>query len=298
MLTSPCEQLHLEFASQGKHLGQGPPYKVSLQSVRQRTLSSQQQHGCTVEEFAAANQVRVTVAFTPLSLTGCSTMARENNMVNIEINHATYRVHEALLVHHSDYFRKALQQYWKEGEERKVVMNDLEPEAFDVFIDWLYTQKLPQKLEDWLPRDTDEDACSYDCRLDLLHLQVYVIADRLGTPELLHAINNAIVDEGITGVPYYKSIIYAFDNIPSGRWILKWLVDSYCANSEEADDAAFQGGDTLHSQLPHDFLLQAMRRYRQKCEDREWDEDLVACDYHEHASEEERKECKKKAEEE
>jgi len=298
LLTSPRDPLHLEFANQGNHLGQGPSYKVSSQSVRQRTLSSQQQHGCTLEEVATAIQVGVTVALTALSLTGCSTMARECSMIDIEINHATYRVHEALLLHHSDYFRKALQQCWKEGEERKVVLNDLEPKAFDVFVDWLYTQKLPEKREDWLPLKTNEELPSYLPSVDVLRLKVYVIADRLGARDLLHAINNKFVDDEIESAPYYNSIIYAFDNIPSGRRILNLLVDSHCANSEEADDAEFQGGQELHSQLPHDFLLQVMHRYRQKCEDREWDEDLVACDYHEHASGEERKECKKKAEKE
>jgi hypothetical protein len=48
-------------------------------------------------------------------------------MVIVEIGpeHTTYRIQKALLMYHSDYFRKALQKCWKEGEERKVVIEDL-----------------------------------------------------------------------------------------------------------------------------------------------------------------------------
>jgi hypothetical protein len=81
-------------------------------------------------------------------------------MVTVKVgpDHETYRIHKALLVHHSDYFRSALRQCWKEGDEWTVVLAELEPLAFDVFVDWLYTNRIPEDAENsWLQREADEE---------------------------------------------------------------------------------------------------------------------------------------------
>lgn len=124
-------------------------------------------------------------------------MACENNMIDIEISHTRYRIHEALLVHHSDYFRK----------ERHVVIHYLEPQAFDVLVEWLYTQRIPDKNEDWIPCQTHEDSTSHNCQVDLLRLKVYVAADCLGVPQLLNTINNHIVDNHLGVSPWYQNVI-------------------------------------------------------------------------------------------
>lgn len=40
-----------------------------------------------------------------------------------------YNVHKAMLVHHSEYFKKALNGSWKEAEENMVTPADIEPKA-------------------------------------------------------------------------------------------------------------------------------------------------------------------------
>ena len=192
-------------------------------------------------------------------------MTREHDMIVIEIGpqQATYRIHKALLLHHSDYFRKALQQCWKEGEERRVIIDDFEEPAFDVFVEWLYAGNIPQFAEDWLQREPQEERARYSCRMNLLRLKAYVVADRLGAEKFLNDINNHIVDYHIESPPWYESIIYAFENIPSERRILGMLVDAHCTYSEEEGDQVLESEVALQSRLPYDFLLRVMRRYRQ-----------------------------------
>lgn len=77
-------------------------------------------------------------------LTPYSMVTKTNHMITIKVGsgRTTYHVHKALLVHHSGYFRKALQECWKEGRDRCVSLDDLDldSQAFDVFVDWLYKQ--------------------------------------------------------------------------------------------------------------------------------------------------------------
>jgi hypothetical protein len=40
-----------------------------------------------------------------------------------------YHIHKALLVHHSEYFRKALNGPWKKATERVIKLEDVEPEV-------------------------------------------------------------------------------------------------------------------------------------------------------------------------
>jgi hypothetical protein len=40
-----------------------------------------------------------------------------------------FHIHKALLVHHSEYFRKALNGLWKDAEEGVIKIEDVEPEV-------------------------------------------------------------------------------------------------------------------------------------------------------------------------
>jgi hypothetical protein len=218
-------------------------------------------------------------------------------MVTVKIGpeHTKYRIHKALLEYHSDHFRSALLEHWKEGQERQVVLDDLEPAAFDIFVDWLYTNKIPRTFAEWLAPEVNENSGTTRRRLGMLHLKAYVIADRLGVPELRETINNNYVTRNILVWPWYQEIIYAFSNIPSGRRILKFLVAIHCAHSERGNEYLLEGDLELRDKLPQEFLLQVMAHYQEMRAEGTWDEELRACEYHEHASDDERKNCEGKA---
>jgi hypothetical protein len=47
-------------------------------------------------------------------------------------------VHEAIICAKSEYFRKALQRCFKEGQEKEVHLGNDDPDAFSLFMDWMY----------------------------------------------------------------------------------------------------------------------------------------------------------------
>lgn len=212
--------------------------------------------------------------------------------VKVGLGPATYRIHESLLRHHFDKFRKALSDCWKEGEERTVGLEDLEPAAFDVFVDWLYTNKIPMSRDEWLKQTVGEDDNLYYCRESVLRLKTYVLADRLGALQLLKAVNKPYVNEYSDGAPFYEEIIYAFFNVSAGRRLLSFIVTQHCRHSETNHDDQYGWELELLGSLPHAFLLQAMKEYRRLCQEERFDEAVDVCDYHEYCSEKERNDCR------
>jgi hypothetical protein len=58
-----------------------------------------------------------------------STALRSEGIVTVEVGkeHVKYPLHKSVLVYHSEYFARALNGPWTEAEDRKVVLEDLEP---------------------------------------------------------------------------------------------------------------------------------------------------------------------------
>lgn len=191
-------------------------------------------------------------------------------MITVKIGpeHTTYHIHKGLLVHHSEYFRRALNGNWLESDDKTVVIDDMEPGPFDTFVDWLYTGKLPWRpfgdgeyatSSKWtMPHEGDETKLT----LCLLQIKSYVVADRLGAGKLVKAINNHFIDSYKFQAPWYKTVIYAFDHIPSERPILWFLIDTHCVYWNEDYDKKHHGEEALQDELPHEFLLSVMKRMR------------------------------------
>jgi hypothetical protein len=50
-------------------------------------------------------------------------------VLKVGLDQKQFHIHKALLVHHSEYFRKALNGPWKEATEGVVKLEDVEPEV-------------------------------------------------------------------------------------------------------------------------------------------------------------------------
>ncbi|KAF2133503.1 hypothetical protein P153DRAFT_274054, partial [Dothidotthia symphoricarpi CBS 119687] len=59
---------------------------------------------------------------------------------------AKWNIPKALLSHHSEFFRKACNETFKEGFENKIVLPDCEPRMFQIFVQWIYFDTLPEIL--------------------------------------------------------------------------------------------------------------------------------------------------------
>jgi hypothetical protein len=166
-----------------------------------------------------------------------------------------------------------------------MVIDDLEFAPFNVFVDWLYTGKIPRSPKEWLLQfevisgsalnmDDDQDESGSLC------LETYVVADRLGVQELLKAINKRFVDSQAECSPWYGSVIYALKNIPAERLILKFVMGAHCAYARNQDEVDLREENALETQLPSGFLLPVMKRYRHMLGKQP--ELLRPCDYYEH----------------
>jgi hypothetical protein len=174
-----------------------------------------------------------------------------------------------------------------EAEDRTITLDDIEPGTFNVFVDWLYSQKLPTTDKDWQVVTETKDGP------DLSIIKTCVFGDRFMVPKLLQDANNHCADTH-SFPPRYNGIIYAFNNLRSDVPLLNFLVDLHCAFWQRTCDDADEDEKALQSQLPNDFLVRVMYRYSELRETKTYGRRLERCLYHLHASDEEREECRRK----
>ena len=189
-----------------------------------------------------------------------------------------------------------------------MAFSDVSVSAFDVFVDWLYTQKLPEQGEDSTPDEavgpwsrlySDETRSETDALINL-----YIFADGHDIPKLRREVMDVLfphLNSDDTTLPHHETVINAFSKLPERLPVRQLLIDCYCRVFKNFDDD-IAGAAELDSRtkLPTDFLVGIMLRYADVMEllrDKEIREtyDLDICGYHEHVSEAERKRCERKA---
>ena len=193
-----------------------------------------------------------------------------------------YHVHRAFLVHYSAYFRGALNGNFKEAIEGCVHLEDVEAGVFEVFLEWLYTQKLPRNM-----------AHIQTAEAEIKVVKLYTLADRLLVPDLERTLIDVVFSDKPS--PLYESIFFAFTHLPVGNPLLQLLVDKHCARWEPELDEEKE--TELRRDLPSDFLLGVMDRFSKvvkELRDNGKELKLDICDYHDHKSDVERQECKEK----
>jgi len=186
-----------------------------------------------------------------------------------------------------------------------VTLSDVSINTFDIFVNWLYTQKLPEQGEyptpdevvgHWPRLHSDEITYKTKGLIDL-----YIFADGHDIPELRREVMDVLFPhlnlEGI-GLPCYEIVINAFSKLPERSPVRQSLIDCYCRVFKKSDDDNTGPEElALRTKLPTDFLVGIMLRYADVMELLRNKKIRVTyrldiCDYHEHASEAERKKCK------
>ncbi|CAE7193345.1 hypothetical protein HRS9139_08941 [Pyrenophora teres f. teres] len=220
-----------------------------------------------------------------------SVAARDSALAIVKVgaDKTTYTLYRSLLVEHSEYFKKALTGTWKEAREGVVILQDVECIVFEVFIDWLYTQRLPKEIDS----SADETGCQPAGDSLLLQVKALIFGDRIVSPNFHQAVRDATIN-GLIGrgaPPYYFSIGYAFDNLPDDHPILDLIVEVQCREFSESMDTEDNGEIKGRAALPNDFLIRVMIRYS-SFKENGWPESVInPCDYHGHVSEEDREKC-------
>ncbi|KAL5120101.1 hypothetical protein ACEQ8H_001926 [Pleosporales sp. CAS-2024a] len=224
-----------------------------------------------------------------------SALRPSDKLVTIEVGHqhVTCQLSQELLTHHSSYFRSMLSNREATGEVGKVVLSDLEPAAFKFFLYWVRNEQLPPTDQDWFKRPAGMERDVYNLHVSMLHLKTYVVADRLGVEAMRCAVNNLYVDKNFTA-PWLVEVMYAYAHIPLHHHIPRMFVHLH-VKASITRERVLPGAETqLASRLPNEFLLRVIERYAQLRDNgdrREDEEDIFKCDYHEHATDEEREAC-------
>jgi hypothetical protein len=184
-----------------------------------------------------------------------------SEMVTIKVgpDETVYRVHEAVLTHHSEYFRGALRSGMEESKTRVFTLKDIEAHTFDAFVDWLYARMLPNRIE-WRTRYPSQKPNPEDMRL----VALYAFADRFIVSGLKNAITVLLIEcYNIFAVPSHATIIFAFEHLPSGNLVQKLILDVYF----RAGNAVIYTMDKIpFEELPASFLRQVVRGYAIKAQ--------------------------------
>lgn len=148
--------------------------------------------------------------------------------------------------------------------KRAIRLVDVELGIVNVFVNWLYTQQLPQG-EQWLSVAEVKEEADVDEAVDLLIMKAIVFGDRFLAPAFKAQTSYQILVRLRDRSPSFAIIIYAFGNLPATTKLLDWLVERHCRFWKPSPDDA--SAKKQEAQLPRDFLLRVMRKHGERNED-------------------------------
>jgi hypothetical protein len=127
-----------------------------------------------------------------------------------------YIVHKDLICEKAGYFTKALNKKgFKEGTEKEIYLPEDEPDAFDLFIQWLYNSRLDCKafcVEGKSSAEIHEPCWTLMSTL----ISLYILADKICLEELKNTVMDNFKDIGKTHKFTPFAIIRIYAKGPSG----------------------------------------------------------------------------------
>jgi hypothetical protein len=132
-------------------------------------------------------------------------------------------VHKDALTKDSTFFRGALDKEFREAKEKLVRMPEADVEAFAIYIQWVYNNKIVL-LE---PEDVKSDGNAL--RRTRLLVNLYILADLAGNTSLM----NQTVDEynellqAVKVGPCPADVTRAYDDTPDKSKLRKFVLDWY-----------------------------------------------------------------------
>lgn len=162
----------------------------------------------------------------------------------------------------------------------------------EVFVHWLYTQKLPNNFSAWTRNFTPQPRMEYKA-LQTAMLRARVFADRFIVPSFGEIVECAILAYFVNvSCAYYEVVIYAYKHLPADNLILKAMIDSHCFYFDADDEAEDQTNGEIDTRaiLPNSFLVGVMSRYMKIVKEGVINK-LYLRDYHDYNSEEDTKAC-------
>lgn len=184
-------------------------------------------------------------------------------------------VHKCYLTKTSDFLSAALNGAWREAKNGRINLPNVEPRAFECYIQWLYTGEVPVEFGKQGTTNMEVAFVAYDLLMDLYMLGHFLLDA---------GFQNAVIDSTLktkretTIYPGAGSIRQIWDETPEDctmkRLITRWWVSSCKPTSVEKE-----------KHLPADFqvaLLQGFIELRNNNNMLSRPSYDTRCDYHEH----------------
>lgn len=197
-------------------------------------------------------------------------------------NKKYYTGHKVILSRSSDFFKKACNKEWKEGQSKIIRLPEVEPEAFDIYLQYLYTGEVVA-TDDELPehRDGSREAQAQVVRLHWILIETYLLADMLLDTKSKNAIMDAFIEilKDTKRLPDLDTITDVFRKTTDTSPMRRLLVD-FVAFRVDLD--TFKGIGARHSP---EFLVEVslrLMRYKDDVNRRTDPIDTPSCRYHEH----------------
>jgi hypothetical protein len=155
-----------------------------------------------------------------------------------------YTLHTKLLAYQSGYFQRRLIE---QPVFIDLHMDDVTAEMFDVFVDWIYEERLP-----CISKDGDNG---------YLKLHSYILAERLSANRMKIALMDVIYEDLQTDCFTSGAIIYVFEHLLDDDPVLQLAVDAFCINNGVQGMRVEEFAEV--DQLPKEFLVRLLRKLHQ-----------------------------------
>ncbi|KAF3039200.1 hypothetical protein E8E12_007564 [Didymella heteroderae] len=168
---------------------------------------------------------------------------------------------------YSEYLKRSLNERWAEVETGIVRLAHADCHAFEVFVNWIYSQTLPDWDDITCHECTchddggEQDYCSRKAK-GMCWTKACCFAVHFQAIKFKQAVHARYVDEEVApggGAPFCAIIKYAFANLPEEDILLKLLVDLHCLKYLLETDKYGESSDRY--KLPQAFVIRMMHRY-------------------------------------
>ncbi|KAH6875908.1 hypothetical protein BKA58DRAFT_454988 [Alternaria rosae] len=169
-----------------------------------------------------------------------------------------YHVHRWLLVQNSEYFKKALSGLWKEAQDGVVTLEDVECSTCEwttfggmhdlldettvsIFVDWVYTQRLPQTELEWCNGKHEDHRLRMKSNAQLVRTKAFILEDQIMSPLFYRTVRDSLIEHIVERGAYYGALIHAFAHLPKAHAILDFFVEVQCRGFDDSYDTAGNG---------------------------------------------------------
>ncbi|KAF1843600.1 uncharacterized protein K460DRAFT_396866 [Cucurbitaria berberidis CBS 394.84] len=157
----------------------------------------------------------------------------------------TFWVHQNILASRSEFFKRATNGKWLESDERLVTLPEDKPDIFSLYLNHLYTKRIPTKdfrilCQTYVLAEVLQDIQAKNCVIDALYARLE--ENKPERPRL--------------GV---KSVTELYSGTPAGSKARKFIVDYF---ADEGHESWLQKDESMY---PTDFLVDLASSLFRKC---------------------------------